>query len=56
MYQSVKNISSSVVELHCGLTGGLFLLVNCRVSDSVPSSSLQVTPKYQIPFQISKLV
>lgn len=56
MYWSAENISSPAVELQHGLAGGLFLLVNCRVSVSVPSSSLQVTPKYQIPFQISNLV
>lgn len=45
-----------MVELKCGLAGGLFLLVNYRVSASIPSSSLEVTPKDQISFQISNLV
>lgn len=45
-----------MVELKRGLAGGLFLLVNYRVSASIPSSSLEVTPKDQISFQISNLV
>lgn len=56
MCQSAENIFSPVAELQHGLAGGLFLLVNCRVSVSIPSSSLQVTHKYQIPFQISNPV
>jgi len=55
MYWSAENFSSPVVELQHGLADGLFLLVNCRVSVSIPASSLQVTPKYHIPFQISNL-
>lgn len=56
MCRSAENIFSPVAELQHGLAGGLFLLVNCRVSVSIPSSSLQVTRKYQIPFQISNPV
>lgn len=45
-----------MVELQHGLADVVLLLVNCRVSVSTASSSLHVTSKHQIPFQITNLV